>query len=484
MTDKTFSATLNEYCSMLGLSNREIATACGISASTLSRYRSGGRVPGSDSAIIQDLAEGIARLARERGLDEGFRAPQVFATLLGSARRKEPRSALFHERFDELMGTFSISNAEMARFAHVDPSFISRIRNGSRYPSEPEWYARSFSQLVGKRAVEQHMVERLRAMLGESAWRQGDPDDVSDSDAIARSVELWLLSDMPSKNMGVERFLTSLDGFDLNEYIKAIRYDELQVPTMPLVIPTSKTYYGVQQMREAELEFLKVTATARNARTVTMFSDMSMTELASDAEFAKRYALGVGALLKRGMHLTVIHDVTRPFEEMMLGLEGWIPLYMTGQVSPYYLKGERDRVFGHLCNVSEVSALTAECVRGHHDEGCYRFTTKREDVAYYQQRMARVVERATPLMEIYRESDQVRYARYRREEAERRKEETPMTVGDEVFRNMTISCYSSGLVVIEKEHVPRISFVIRHPLLCDAIANMVPALVDDCVDAE
>lgn len=484
MTDKTFSASLNEYCSMLGLSNREIASVCGISASTLSRYRSGGRVPVSDSAIIQDMAEGIARLAHDRGLDEGFRPSQVFAVLSAAAKRRESRSMLYHERLDELMDVLSISNAEMARFAHVDPSFISRIRNGSRYPSEPEWYARSFSQLVAKRAIDQRLVEKLRLMLGENAWRQEEADETPDTDAIARSVELWLLSDMPSRRMGVERFLTSLDEFDLNVYSKAIHYDELQVPTMPVVIPTSKTYYGVQQMREAELEFLKVTATARNARAVTMFSDMPMTDLAADPEFAKRYALGVGALLKRGMHLTVIHDVTRPFEEMMLGLEGWIPLYMTGQVSPYYLKGERDRVFGHLCNVSDVSALNAECVRGHYSEGRYCFTTRREDVAYYRKRMDRVVERATPLMEIYRESDQTRYARFRREEDERRRSKTPTMVGDEVFRNMAISCYSPDLVVIEKEHVPKISFVIRHPLLCDAIANMEPAFVDGCADAE
>ncbi len=483
MTEKTFSASLNEYCSMLGLSNREISSACGISASTLSRYRSGGRVPGSDSSVIRDLADGIAQLARERGLDEGFRSDQVFATLSASAKRKEPRSALFHERLDELMSILSISNAEMARFAHVDPSFISRIRNGSRYPSEPEWYARNFSQLVAKRSIEQRLVQELRLTLGEGAWRQERPDNLPDTDVIARSVEMWLLSDMPSRTNGVERFLNSLDEFDLNAYVKAIHYDELQVPTTPMLIPTSKTYYGVRQMREAELEFLKVTASARNAHSVTMFSDMSMTELATDVEFAKRYALGVGALLKRGMRLSVIHDVTRPFDEMMLGLEGWIPLYMTGQVSPYYLKGERDRVFGHLCNVSDVTALAAECVRGHHDEGRYHFTTRREDVAYYRQRMARVMERATPLMEIYREGDRLGYTRYLREETERRKTKSPVMVGDEVFRNMRILCYSSDLVVIEKEHAPRISFVIRHPLLCDAIANLVPALVDCSVDA-
>jgi hypothetical protein len=39
-------------------------------------------------------------------------------------------------------------------------------------------------------------------------------------------------------------------------------------------------------------------------------------------------------LMKKGIRLEVIHDLDRPFEEMMYGLESWIPLYMTGQVSP------------------------------------------------------------------------------------------------------------------------------------------------------
>ena len=46
---------------------------------------------------------------------------------------------------------------------------------------------------------------------------------------------------------------------------------------------------------------------------------------------------GLALLMKKGIRLEVIHDLDRPFEEMMYGLESWIPLYMTGQVSPYYL---------------------------------------------------------------------------------------------------------------------------------------------------
>ncbi len=43
-------------------------------------------------------------------------------------------------------------------------------------------------------------------------------------------------------------------------------------------------------------------------------------------------------MLKKGLHLNQIHNLDRSFEDMMLGLESWIPMYMTGQISPYYLK--------------------------------------------------------------------------------------------------------------------------------------------------
>lgn len=41
--------------------------------------------------------------------------------------------------------------------------------------------------------------------------------------------------------------------------------------------------------------------------------------------------LGLALLLKKGLHLNIIHSLNRPFQEMMLGLESHIPLYMTGR---------------------------------------------------------------------------------------------------------------------------------------------------------
>lgn len=106
-------------------------------------------------------------------------------------------------------------------------------------------------------------------------------------------------------------------------------------------------------------------------------------------------------MLKKGLHLNQIHCIDRSFEEMMLGLESWIPMYMTGQVSPYYIKNEQNNVFLHLLKVSGIAALTGEAITGYHNSSKYYLTKNKDEVSYYWTRATQLLKRATPLMEIY-----------------------------------------------------------------------------------
>ena len=66
---------------------------------------------------------------------------------------------------------------------------------------------------------------------------------------------------------------------------------------------------------------------------------MPMEDMAQDVEFGKKWMHAIAIMLKKGLHLNIIHNLDRPFNEMMLGLESWLPIYMTGQVFPYFLEG-------------------------------------------------------------------------------------------------------------------------------------------------
>ena len=159
-------------------------------------------------------------------------------------------------------------------------------------------------------------------------------------------------------------------------------------------------------MKQGELDFFKSTVLAKSDEDIFMCSDMPMEDMAEDVDFAKKWMFAIAMSLKKGLHLNIIHNIDRPFNEMMLGLESWIPIYMTGQVSPYYLKGMQNTYYHHFNYVSGTVALTGECIAGSHDHGKYYLTKNKEEVNYYKQKASDLLAKAQPLMEIYRKENE------------------------------------------------------------------------------
>ena len=166
-------------------------------------------------------------------------------------------------------------------------------------------------------------------------------------------------------------------------------------------------------MMDSELDFMKAAVLSRSTEPVFLYSNMPMTEMAQDPEFPKKWMFGMALLLKKGLRLQIIHNIDRNLPEMMLGLESFIPMYMTGQIEPYYFKAPQGGVFLHFLRVSGTAALTGEAVSGHHSEGRYYLTNNRAEVAYYRRRADALLENAKPLMEIYRADGGVSYRRRR-----------------------------------------------------------------------
>ena len=60
-----FHEKLNEYIHTLQCTAKALSDVSGLSAATLSRYRSGERVPEANSEALERLCDGIARIAGE-----------------------------------------------------------------------------------------------------------------------------------------------------------------------------------------------------------------------------------------------------------------------------------------------------------------------------------------------------------------------------------------------------------------------------------
>ena len=390
-----FHEQLNAYIEQLYCMAKEVSELSGISAATLSRYRTGSRVPDAESDAFENLCSAIAELAERKRLAD-ITAESVRGQFMQTSDLRSRDTNRLLENFDLLLATLDVGIGRLCRHINYDASTVSRFRNGSRRPSDPEKFASSVAEYVAREWDSVRDRAALAHLIGCAE------DEFADSSVRYERLMSWLFGDRDHRNHPVSDFLFKLDEFNLNDYIKVIHFDDLKVPSAPFQIPNSKTYFGLDQMMESELDFLKATVLSKSAEPVIMYSDMPMAEMAKDPEFPKKWMFGMAMMLKKGLHLNQIHDLNRSFEDMMLGLESWIPMYMTGQVSPFYLKEPSNSVFLHLLKVSGAAALCGEAIAGHHAEGRYYLTKSKKELGYYTARAQELLGAARPLMDIYR----------------------------------------------------------------------------------
>lgn len=393
-----FYEILNEYIEQLGCMAKDICERSGISAATLSRYRSGERLPALDSDAFDKLCLAIANIAIEKGINE-ITEYTVREKILSAQDYESVDSKQLLQNFDTLVSMLDINITRLCRHINYDVSTVFRFRNGTRKPAEPRKFAAAVAGYIVREFDSAQDIAVLSGLLVCS------DNEITDNSIRFEKLMNWLLSEKVENKTSVSGFLNKLDEFDLNEYIKLIHFDELKVPSVPFQMPTSKTYFGLKKMMESELDFLKATVLSKSMEPVIMYSDMPMGEMAKDPEFPKKWMFGMAMMLKKGLHLNQIHNIDRSFEDMMLGLESWIPMYMTGQISPYYLKNVQNNVFLHLLKVSGTAALSGESISGYHSEGKYYLTKSKDEVSYYKKRAQELLSSAHPLMDIYREEN-------------------------------------------------------------------------------
>ena len=392
-----FSEKLNEYIVELSCTAKDICNLSGISAASFSRYRNGERIPELGTKPFEALCCALVQLAVEKKVP-GITVDTVKEAFVNCEDFLSIDKEQLRKNFNTLLSALNVNLAQLCQYTNYDASTIFRIRNGTRKPGDAEQFAAAIASFVTREMQTASEIAAVAELIGY------DADEIYDLPMRYAKIKSWLLEQPVQKaeSGSISEFLSKLDDFDLNAYIKVIKFDELKVPSVPFQIPSSKTYFGVKEMMESELDFLKATVLSKSMSPVTMYSDMPMEEMAKDPEFPKKWMFGMAMMLKKGLRLNQIHNIDRSFDEMMLGLEGWIPMYMTWQVSPYYFKNVQNNIFLHFLKVSGAAALSGEAIAGYHADGKYYLTKSKHEVEYYRKRADEMLKNACPLMEIYR----------------------------------------------------------------------------------
>ena len=392
-----FNEVLNRYLKELNCSSKKLSTEAGLSQSVISRYRSGERTPVKESEQMNKLTTALFNIAQENG-QKKCTLDKIKNDFNATLTNNNFDFATFSSNLNTLITSLNINTHEISKYIVFDASHISRIRYGKARPSNPMEFSNKICSYIFSRYKNPEDISNLQTIIGCKK------SDLSNS-KFYNTLFAWLTSEATPVKSQVSDFLYNLDSFNLDDYIKVIKFDKLKVPSIPFYKAKSRHYYGLEEMKEGELNFFKATVLSKSKEDIFMCSDMPMEDMAEDTDFGKKWMFAIAMCLKKGHHLNIIHNVDRPFNEMMLGLESWIPIYMTGQISPYYLKDSRNNVYNHFNYVSGTVALTGECIKGYHNKGMYYLTTNKNEIRYYKEKSDLLLKKAKPLMEIYKENN-------------------------------------------------------------------------------
>lgn len=392
-----FNEVLNEYLKELDCTAKKLSIESGLTSSVICRYRSGERTPIKNSEQLKKLTTALFNIAKEKGKSK-YTLDKIVNDFNSTFPNDDFDYTTFSNNLNTLITSLNINTHEMSKYIVFDASHISRIRYGKARPSNPIEFSNKICTYIFNKYKSPDDINNLSAIIGCKK------SDLANN-KFYNTLFAWLTSEATPVKSQVSDFLYNLDSFNLDDYIKVIKFDKLKVPSIPFYKAKSRHYYGLEEMKEGELNFFKATVLSKSKEDIFMCSDMPMEDMAEDTDFGKKWMFAIAMCLKKGHHLNIIHNVDRPFNEMMLGLESWIPIYMTGQISPYYLKDSRNNVYNHFNYVSGTVALTGECIKGYHNKGIYYLTTNKNEIRYYKEKSDLLLKKAKPLMEIYKENN-------------------------------------------------------------------------------
>lgn len=473
-----FSEVLNKYLNELNCTPKDLSNESEISQTVISRYRKGERTPVKDSIQIQKLAMGIYKLSKKNNL--GKYTLETITNELNKAIYNQDtfNYEVFSNNFNILISSLNINMNEMARYIAFDSSHISRIRYGKAKPSNPIDFAKKVCNFVFSRYKSPEDISTLSTILNCN-------ENSLNNNNFYNTLFSWLTNENePKTNKEITDFLKNLDTFNLSDYIKAIKFDELKVPNLPFYKGKTKNYYGIEEMKQGELDFFKSTVLSKSKDDVFMCSDMPMEDMAKDVDFGKKWMFAIAMTLKKGLHLNMIHNLDRPFNEMMLGLESWIPIYMTGQISPYYLKNDKNTIHQHLNYVSGAVALTGECIKGFHNNGKYYLTNNKKEISYYKQKSDLMLKKANHLMDIYKEEDKKKFNIFlssdEKEKGDRKRilSSLPIFTIDndlllKILKRNNVPSSDTELIMNYKEQEKKyIDTILKENKICDILYNM------------
>lgn len=379
--EMTFAEKLNEYMFQYNCTPKKLVSLSVVSAATISRYRSGAREPLANSAILEKIADGLYRAAKEENRAD-ISAEQIkrelAAVLSDDSGRYDAESLRLN--LNSLIHQLHINTRELCSYLGMDQSKFFRIRTGQSRPSDVFAFCQGVGEFIFSKSDDDTVIDTLSDVLGCTS-----SELMSEETVCAKITDLLTIPNN-SPRFYADRFLRELDGFDTKDYTRDERLTSYRFSS------------------ESEKEFVSALEKVDPDSSAIICTDLS-DDGTDNNDMMQNLEYIITTLVLRGIHIDLVLNADNPMDEILPGLKNLMPMFMTGNVSAFYLKGRRDGIFRYRLVSLENAALCYEAINGYCDTALIRVASDVEEVKQFRQRAEQIRSLAYPLIEMIDNND-------------------------------------------------------------------------------
>lgn len=398
---------------VVSASGTALAKEAGLAPSCICRYLSAKNAPFRSSGTVARIARAAAALAPgekelnalrgaasarggektqdavERWLNE---ADSGLRERKGSARTAPPERVGVSTKLELLMDAFGTSNAELARYANVDGSSISRYRRGRRSLRRDDPILRSlclyFAFLCKSRGVPGALAGELDA---------GGAGDIDEEAAAARLFD-WMCEDCEERRNLAHGLLENMESADsaMTALKDAARLGALETG--------GRVYTGAGGVLAAVEEFADAAGEGGEPRDIYVYTSY-LSWFSREPRFAGACAELIHRMLERGNRVVSVHNIGFDAEEIFDIIESWLPLFLTGGVAASYLTRPNRSLFSEYMSAAENCSLRFSTLRGSSVRPRAFFSRSPEEAAFVREQVEGLLAYSKPLVAVYGKDD-------------------------------------------------------------------------------
>lgn len=253
-------------------------------------------------------------------------------TLRYTGIKKEDETVQFYEKLIFVMNLTQTTNRELALAAQVDPSIISRFRNGKRGLPRHLEPLRSMADFLAERCTGEYQRRALSEMAGVRRVLMDRQDQLSEF------LFCWLCGDAN----GVDNFMRNFESLTIKGVASNSTLEAATISRKGNFI-----HFGNEGKRAAVRSMYQHLLARQEPGTICILADETDDWLMEDYDFTSQMQAWLLDCIRRGCQICHIIPPIYSGDQILESLARWIPLYMTGKVKAFFYPHIRDRLYRH-----------------------------------------------------------------------------------------------------------------------------------------